>query len=86
MKQFPNGGLSVDSTVSVVAAYDAETHTLSVTLNGSPFASATEASRKMHRDHAIDVLRELDTTLHNMYNVDPEEFRDLFAEAHAGLF
>ncbi len=78
---FPQNGLSVESTVVIKAVYCAESHSVKVTLNGSPFGVASTLSRRRYAAEALDVLGELECTLMHQYNADPEEVERLISKA-----
>lgn len=78
---FPQNGLSVESTVVIKAEYHADSHTVSVTINGGAFSAASKATRDANRDTAIDVLRELESTLIYQYNTEQSEVERIMGAA-----
>jgi len=82
---FPQNGLSVESTVVVKAEYHADSHSVKVTINGSPFESASSVTREANAARAVDILMELESTLIHMYNADSEEVERLIGAARDKL-
>ena len=82
---FPQNGLSVESTISIKAVYCAESHSVKVTLNGTPYGVAPTLSRRRYSGEALDVLGELECTLMHQYNTDPEEVERLISKARKNV-
>lgn len=82
---FPASGLSVESTVVIKAAYDAEKHAITLTINGSPYEGASKATRQAHANMAQDVILELESVLIHQYSADENEVRALSANARRKL-
>jgi hypothetical protein len=82
---FPQNGLSVESTISIKAEYHADSHSVNVTLNGAPFGYATTLNRQRYAGVALDVLGELECSLMHQYNTDPEEVERLISKARNNL-
>jgi hypothetical protein len=78
---FPQRGVSVESTVAIVAEYHPDSHTVTVTINGGAFSAASKAARDANRDRAIDVLRELESTLIYQYNTEQSEVERIIGAA-----
>ena len=82
---FPQNGLSVESAVVIKAAYEADSHRIVITVNGSPFESCSKPTRKVLAAQAIDVLLELESSLLHQYNAEPTEVECLMIAARRSL-
>ena len=82
---FPQNGVSVESTLVIKAEYCAESHSVKLTINGSPFESADLATRKAYSAGALDVLRTMESTLLHQYGCEPYEVEQVIYKARRHL-
>ena len=80
---FPQNGLTLETTVVVKAEYLADTHTISVTVDGKPFHDMPRLMIDALYHRAMDTLLKLCRQLVNECNCDPYEVDQLKTAAAA---
>ena len=82
---FPQNGVSVESTLVIKAEYCADSHSVKLTINGSPFESADLAVRKANSARALSVLLSMESTLLHQYGCEPYEVEQVVDKARRHL-